>query len=86
MLPLCFHTDGAEVFTNAEYNFWSWSSATTEGPALFVKFPIACIPAKCMHTEKTKKHVHAELARLIGWSLFWLEMGIGPPVGFYDED
>jgi hypothetical protein len=53
-LPLVFHVDGVEVFSNTEANIWSFSSAVTSGHTHDVKFPILAIMEADMKEAKAE--------------------------------
>ena len=39
LVPIMIHMDGCEVFNNAEFYVWSWSSATVKGASLELQWP-----------------------------------------------
>ncbi len=42
-LPLVFHVDGVEIYSNTEANVWSFSSALSVGDTHDIKFPILAV-------------------------------------------
>ena len=83
-LPIFYHVDGAEVFNNTEYYFWSWS-CLARGPSLDVKFPIMGIPAACMVKKDVKKDVIDKVTHFLCWCDEFLRSGVGPVVGYRGE-
>lgn len=85
MIPLVFHVDGAEVYTNQEFYFWQWSSLLAKGSVFDTKFPILCVPHACMKKNRIKQAVMKHVADFISWSLLQCEKGEWPMCGFYGE-
>ena len=58
LLPICIHSDGAEMFTNTEHQVWSWSSAFAvlglESRVEDVKFLMRAIPVSAMPQAASK--------------------------------
>lgn len=87
MIPLALHVDGAEFYSNSEYLCWSMSSILT-GSDLHVfdtKYPMVILPHACLGNESVKAHVHACVAKVIGWSLRCASEGRAPTVGAFGE-
>lgn len=74
-VPLSFHVDGAEVYADTEFYFWSWGSMLAHGSCFDTRFPIAAVPYVAIRTAAVKQAVSDEIARFIAWSLDILERG-----------
>ena len=88
LIPIACHVDGTEVFTNQEHVVWSWSSVMKSCEVASIwdhKFLICAIPYKFMTQASTRNRVHAEIAKLIQWSLAQARCGVWPQTGYYDE-
>lgn len=84
-IPLCFHVDGAEFYSNSEYICWSVASLLSDAHVFDSKFPVAILPHQSMQTESVKRDVHRLVAKVIGWSLKISASGIGPTTGPFGE-
>jgi hypothetical protein len=82
-----WHVDGAEIHRNSEH--YIWSSQSFMAPATNVwdtKYVFCTIPHRLMRTERTKKHVLVELAKLVAWEHQVLLSGEMPHTGWRGED
>jgi len=65
IIPILFHSDGAEVFKGTEFHMFSWSSALVhKGDVLDRKFLIWCIEESLFVPGKTIE----ELIRYFSWN------------------
>jgi len=86
MLPVHVHMDGAEMFTNREFDVWSISSPLVNGINIFdAKYQVIKIPAALMKSKAVKKHVMREVACFFAWNFEIMQSGIGPQAGYYGE-
>lgn len=85
-IPLIFHVDGAEFYTNSEYLVWSFSSALSSGDVWDIKFPMVVLPHSAMHEDGVAAEVHRRVAKLAAWSLKHAAKGIFPDKGMDGEE
>ena len=71
LLGLVFPMDGAQVYNDQEYFFYSVSSIHTagKGDAWDAKFPIVAIPHTAMRNRSTRDGVHKRMSKVIGWTV-----------------
>ena len=50
------------------------------------KYPMVILPHACMGNESVKAHVHACVAKVIGWSLRCASEGRAPTIGPFGEE
>ena len=87
LLGLVFHMDGAQVYNDQEYFFYSVSTIHTAGggDAWDTKFPLAAFPHNAMRRRSTRDGVHERMSKVIGWSLGCAHTGVNPTEGFRRE-
>ena len=86
LLPLVFHIDGTEVFTNTEANKWSMSSALASADTIESNLPLLGLMEEEMHHPTVRAAVHREVCGVIGWSMDCASRGIMPWTGYYNEE
>ncbi len=70
IIPLLFHYDGAESYTNQECHIFSSSSFFAESGCIFdVKWLICCLMNSCIPTKSLQEACHDRIAEFIQWSL-----------------
>ena len=82
VVPMCWHTDGMEVFSNTEYYMWSYRSCLTTGDVWDVKMLMCAYP----HWQVTQRHVREaveeQILKFAAWSVGWCEKGLFPDFDF----
>ena len=85
-VPIAYHVDGAEVYSNSEYYFYSWRSLTsTSKDTTAVVFPICAIPHFAVKKAEVREKAMDEIARVVAWSQKALDAGVWPTHGFDGE-
>lgn len=85
-VPICFHVDGGEVWSNEEVCFWTCSSLLVRGNTYDCKFPWIAIPYMFMQSKKTKMRVTKQVANLATWITEIWNSGKLPHIGFLKEE
>ena len=85
MLPLFFHYDGAEAYSNQEAHIWSCGSCFAGRSVHDAKWMICTIMNVNIPTPELQADAHETICRFIGWSLEYGMKGVGPESGFYGE-
>ena len=88
LLPIAIHIDGADLFRNREWYFWTWSvPLAAHGIDTFrVKFPILGVRHECVADEETKAMMFWEVARYIGHEIKTLQGRRTHTKDFYGMD
>ena len=85
-IPLVFHCDGAEVYTNSEFYIWSFSSLMPcRCHALDCKFQIVKIPHESMRDPDVKSEIMRTIPMFIAWCCDVCAHGFAPPHDFYGD-
>ena len=75
-IPLCWHTDGVQIYRNQKAHVYSFSSATCKGPTLSTKM-IFCV---VRDTMAVKPQTFDEIGALTKYMLKYLSLGVYPSV------
>lgn len=81
LVPFCLHLDGAEFFTNSEFNVWSLQSVLASGDVWDTKFPICILPIECLRDDDIKSQTSEIIAQVIAWSMHYASRGLWPSTG-----
>lgn len=68
-VPLLFHVDGAEMYTNNEFYVWSMRSFMAQGNLWDIKFPLMILQHSCMTDKAVKDAILSTICKVIAWSL-----------------
>lgn len=82
------HVDGAEVYSNAEFDVYSISSILAQAASCHVwdsKFPCFTLGHDRMHDQAIKRDVNTKIARVLAWSLECCATGLWPETGPFGE-
>lgn len=69
LIPIAFHIDGAEFYSNSEFYVWSIGSTFPTGDVWDVKFPMCIVPHAWMQDKKVKNECHRLVATIATWSM-----------------
>jgi hypothetical protein len=83
--PLIFHVDGAEVYKNAEFYIYSWSTPFADGDVIDSKHLICLIPYEIMRDDKIRANILRRVAKAIAWSCDAASKGKFPTTGVDGE-
>jgi hypothetical protein len=84
LIPVMFHVDGAEVYSNNEYYLWSWNSPLSSENVFDVKIPFLLLEHWMARDKAVMAGVHHAVCKYIAYSLHWAQKGVGPDLGFND--
>lgn len=85
-IPLVFHCDGAEVYSNSEFYIWSVSSLMAKRcHVLDNKFQVLKIPHESMRVPEVKAEVMRVVPMFIAWCCDICASGIMPPHDLYGK-
>ena len=82
-IPIVWHVDGADVFSNSEFVIWSWASATSHADSLESKFLLCMVPWEYMQTKAQKRAVYVAVCAYIKWEMEVLNTGKIPEFDFH---
>lgn len=85
LLPLCFHVDGAEFYTNSEVLVWPVQSIFAGGHVWDCKYPLVVIPHELLRDQKVKDNAQKTIANIMAWSLKFATLGVWPSSGPNDD-
>lgn len=87
LLPICIHVDGAEFYSNSEFQVWSIGCLFATGAHVFdTKFPCVTIPHTHMLDSSIKNRVNEVVAQVLAWSLKCSGKGLWPVTGPFGEE
>ena len=86
LIPLCVHNDGAEFYSNSEYEVYSIGSLFSQGSVWDCKFPCFTVAHAQMHEVPIKQKVNETVAKIFSWSLKSCASGLWPEKGPNGED
>ena len=81
----CLGVDGAEMYSNTEYDAYQIDPVLATGDEFDCTFPMVIVQARLMQKKLTKKRVFRKIAWAFGKSLLDTEDGTAPPHGLYGE-
>lgn len=76
IIPLVFHSDGAESFRNVEAIIWSMSSVFGLGSVLDTRVPLIVLLFSLIPTPELLGKAHHAITKFFSWSLGLCEAGV----------
>lgn len=83
---MCIHVDGAEFYSNSEFEVYSIGSLFGKGHVFDVKYPCVTVGHSQMYDSDIKKGVNRAVAQVFAWSLEVCSKGLWPTAGPNGEE